>query len=69
MFDPVAKSGLEKYAQVLHIPQAQHWVAVTNVGAEFSKVRYFDSLNMDIPHSIKCAIASRSNNISSKPSM
>ena len=59
MFDCAVRYNVGKYAQVLHMADAKHWVAVTNVGANWGEVRYFDSLTLDVTHSTKCAIASK----------
>lgn len=59
MFDVVMQYGTERYAQVLHMSEKHHWVSATNIGASYGTVKYFDSLNLAIPHSTKCAIASK----------
>ena len=59
LFDCAVRYNVGKYAQVLHMADAKHWVAVTNVGANWGEVRYFDSLTLDVTHSTKCAIASK----------
>lgn len=59
-FDAVVQSNNEKYAQVLHMNSAHHWVSATNVGCNiYGRARLFDSLGLAIDHDIKCAISSK----------
>ena len=57
-FDAAVRYNYGDYIQVLHMENAQHWIAVTNIAGN-GKIRVFDSLNLTIPHSIHRAIASK----------
>lgn len=57
MFSGVVKYGTEKYAQVIHMEDDEHWVAVTNLGCR-GRVRLFDSAGLRPTFNVKSAVAS-----------
>lgn len=56
-FDAVVSCGTGDYVQIIHMPSASHWVAVTNILGR-NRTRLFDSLGLGMTHNIKKCIAS-----------
>lgn len=58
--DAAVSCGHGDYVQVIHMDTAKHWVSVTNI-AGHGRPRLFDSLNLQVPHKVLRAIASKWN--------
>ena len=57
-FDAALECGFGDFAQIIHMKEQLHWIAVTNVAAKPNEVRLFDSLDMTPTTTVQRAIAS-----------
>ena len=55
-----APTKSKHFCQVIHMPQASHWIAATNLGTSTPyEIRVFDSLGLALPQATQKAIASK----------
>lgn len=57
-FDQVVSCNFGDFCQVLHMSNAQHWVAVTNIESRNNEIRLFDSLALEPTLKIAQAVSS-----------
>lgn len=61
-FEAALDCGFGTFAQIIHMKEQHHWIAVTNCAAKPNEVRLFDSLDMTLTTTVQNGIASEQTN-------